>query len=240
MNTTFQQLKTILQSAGFSCRGKAFFRVCGDSVLQVLKYSIKETPFHSEILKVGLFSMFSELEPQWLTSSGCIPLYNYRYLTAPRWELERPFKEAKQKTLELSEDVLVFHFHLDDIINYTLPFLDGISSQKTLIDGINYMECRSYLQEPRSLEDGLRWTDINKYSPYLYERDYDKAERIVMTLLNLYGINELENVLTEIDPRAERLRQKALLAKNRNADEIRAYLLANYKRNQVLTSFCKK
>ncbi len=239
-NDNFIQLRSICKDAGFTCRGTAFFRVRGETVLQVMKYSNKEHPFHVEIVDVGLFSLYSELLPQWLTSFGCIPTYNYRYISIPRWELERAYWEAQIKTIAITEDVLTFHFHLDNIIDSTIPFLNQICSQKALIDGIDYLEYRSRKRKPAFPEDALRWTDMNKYAPYLYEQQYDKAERVIMSYLNTYGVSQADKQLTELDPRAEELRQLALLARRGNQDEIATYLEANYKNNQKLTHFCTK
>ena len=227
-NNTFDRLRRLLENADFHRRGAAFFRVYGEDVLQVLHYSKRGHPFHVEIVQIGLFSLYSELRPQWLTSSGCIPLYNYRYLTAPRWELERKYRDAPEKTIALSEDVLSFHFHLDDIVNYTIPFLDRIDSQKRLIEGIDRLEYLSQLQKPDNPEEAIRWTDMNKYAPYLFEEQYENAERVIMALLKLYHVAQLDHDLTELDPHAEALRQKALLARKRDQSDVQAYLKSNY------------
>lgn len=240
VNENFKQMTAICKKTNFTRRGNAFFRILGDGVLQVLKYSKEEYPFRVEMVKVGLFSLYSELMPQWLTSKGCIPLYNYRYIVAPRWELEREYSQAAVKTMEHSEDVLLFRFRLDDIISSTIPFLDRVNSQEKLIEGIDFLEYRSKNREPEHLEDAIRWTDMNKYSPYLYEQKYEKAERIVMAILETYSVYKLSDDLTKQDPRAEVLRQKALLAKRRDDNEIRAYLLKNFQRNKELTLFCKR
>ena len=237
---TFEPLCQILGNAGFSRRGSAFFRVHGEDVLHVLHYSKTEHPFHKEIVQLGLFSLYSELKPQWLTSSGCIPLYNYRYLSAPRWELERNYWEASVKTIALSEDVLSFHFHLDDITNYTIPFLDQIDSQRKIIDGIDHLEYLSRLRKPETPEEAIRWTDMNKYAPYLFEQEYENAERVIMAFLNSYQVTQLDNDLSKLDARAEALRQKALLARRGDQSEIQSYLEANFLNSQKLTHFCKR
>lgn len=235
---TFALLRQVLERAGFARRGYAFFRVCGKDVLQVLHYSKREHPFYKEIVQIGLFSLYAELMPQWLTSSGCIPLYNYRYLSVPRWELERNYHEAEVKTIALTEDVLSFHFHLDNISNNAIPFLNRINSQAKMIEGIDYLEYVSHTHKPEQPEDAIRWNDMNKYAPYLYEHQYENAERVIMAYLQSYQVTQLDKDLSEIDPRAEKLRQRALLARNINRIEIEEYLEANFQKNQKLTRFC--
>ena len=240
INENFVHVTEISRDAGFSKRGAAFFRVCGSDVLQVLLYTKNESPFHSEVISVGLFSLYSELLPQWLTARGCIPSYNSRYISAPRWELEHAYKEASVKSLSLLEDVLVFHFHLDDFVNCTIPFLNTINTQKKMLEGIDFLEYVSCSQKPENPKDALRWTDMNKYAPYLFERQYDQAERIAQTLLDLWHVDQLDQDLSDLDPRAEALRQKILLARGGNPQEIQTFLVKNFQRNLELTAFCRR
>ena len=65
-------LKDVLQGTGFVRRGAAFFRVWGDGVLQVLKFE-HQRGLQVDELRIGIFSMYGELLPQWFTSGGCIP-----------------------------------------------------------------------------------------------------------------------------------------------------------------------
>lgn len=65
-------LKIALRETGFVRRGSAFFRVWGDGVLQVLKFE-RQSIYKVHHLKIGIFSMYGRLRPEWFTSSGCIP-----------------------------------------------------------------------------------------------------------------------------------------------------------------------
>ena len=73
------EVKKLLEAAveghGFFQRGDAFFRVVGDGVLQLLKFE-HERCFSHFSLCIGLYSMYSELEQRWFTSTGCIPQYS--------------------------------------------------------------------------------------------------------------------------------------------------------------------
>ena len=79
-NKGFNHLCEVAGNEGIKRKGNAFFRIVGDGALQEMQYHWTKRPFYQEIVKIGLFSMYGELEPQWLTRLGCIPGYNYRYL----------------------------------------------------------------------------------------------------------------------------------------------------------------
>ncbi len=244
-NENYLHLRQIAKQAGFARRGTAFFRVYGNNVLQVLHYSKKTRPFFREVVLIGLFSLYADLKPQWLTASGCIPLYNCRYLFAPRWELEQRYRESQTVTLDLMEDVLSFHYHADDMVNCVLPFLDRINSQEKLLEGIDYLEYVQKIHKPESPEAAIRWTDMNKFASFLYLRQYENAEKILLTLLNLVYSHlhmqlDIDQDLSEFDPISEDLRQKALMLRERDPRVIDAYLEENLKANQKNTLFCMR
>ena len=62
-----------MKTHGFRKKGTAFFRVLASEILQVVK--TEKGRGRAEI-QFGVFSLYSELLPQWLTSSGCIPRYH--------------------------------------------------------------------------------------------------------------------------------------------------------------------
>ena len=62
-----------MKTHGFRKKGTAFFRVLASKILQVVK---TEKGRGGAEIQFGVFSLYSELLPQWLTSSGCIPRYH--------------------------------------------------------------------------------------------------------------------------------------------------------------------
>lgn len=78
------RLEEILCPHDFYRKGTAFFRLHGDSVLQTIKWQY-EVHMGEHILYFGLLSMYGEILPQWLTSAGCIPLYDAMLLVDPSY-----------------------------------------------------------------------------------------------------------------------------------------------------------
>ena len=80
MNKTIylDRLKSICKENSFACRGTAFFRVIGDGVLQVIKCQ-KERYATNYSTSLGLFSLYGQIEREWVTSFGCIPRYSIYY-----------------------------------------------------------------------------------------------------------------------------------------------------------------
>lgn len=67
-------IEIISKPYGFLRKGNAFFRIQGDGVLQTIKWEY-EPHAGSHVLYFGLLSMYGKIMPQWLTSRGCIPIY---------------------------------------------------------------------------------------------------------------------------------------------------------------------
>lgn len=230
---------------GFSKRGHAFFRVHGDGVLQVLKYSVKKHPFFAEIIEVGLFSMYGELLPQWFTSSGCIPRYNGKYLEVPRWSLKttqllrRAALDGKEVTIEIGdlENISVFHLNPDALEGTLFLFLDRITTQESLIWGIEKLEQCSSPAMPEEGNTGVRWTDMLKYAPYLATGEYENAAKIPQALLELC-LKKMSDSSPRIAEDIVRRRQEIELALCGDLQRINEYLHRNYNQNCKYASFC--
>lgn len=165
---TSNELARVCQQHGFTKRGKAFFRVHGDGVLQVIKFEYERCG-ELYLLYIGLFSMYGELEPQWFTSSGCIPRYCVTLLQNVRDVLRS--KEVFGITYY---DPVSPEEQLEILIEKGFPWLDSIDTQEKLLDGICYLE---------SVENSVRWNDFEKVAPCLSTNQFDKAELVVCSIL---------------------------------------------------------
>ena len=124
----------------FACRGKAFFRVIGDGVLQTIKIQ-REKTFGGYELFFGLQSMYSNLPKRHFTANGCIPKYYIFSITGKKGAL----------SLEYDHDILLptidsAEKQVDFLNNYVISWMDNITTQNELINAIIYLEKKFLVQ----------------------------------------------------------------------------------------------
>lgn len=154
----------------FTRRGKAFFRVIGDGVLQVIK---AEYEIHGSFyeLSIGLDSMYSPLQAQWLTSSGCIPIYNVSNLIG---------KNSAFSSYQANNSFYIFNIASMEeqaqlLWEKGIPWLDGILTQQQLADAMCQIESGVH---------SIRWNDTRKIEPFLACKDYAHAEYVIFRILH--------------------------------------------------------
>lgn len=216
-HNTFLKMKETCVSNGFSARGKAFFRVHGDGVLQVI-HAAKERSIKTPLVSFGLFSMYDDLLPQWFTASGCIP----RYTVLPFLEKNDSylFYSEVQEKRSVKELFLEQVNALDSLV---MPWLDQIDTQGKLAKALAYVErMRSIVSLKNTIESMqrslgyateedlrncqaklvelecdeayvVRWNDDLRYTPCLYSGDYSSAERIVQAILDQHESAYISN-----------------------------------------------
>ncbi|MBQ8830565.1 MAG: hypothetical protein IJ017_03085 [Oscillospiraceae bacterium] len=226
-------LKQELLSVGFVRKGNAMFRVYGDGVLQILKF--ERWRDGTLELQVGLQSMYSEMLPQWFTSSGCIPRYHLVNIIGKRgityMHLHRDFHEqfVDEQLQILQSD--------------GIPWLNSIATQYQLIEGICYLET--------SWGGKMRWNDAHKIAPYLYSGDYSSAEQVLTAILDQHeSARKANKTLFSPEKYAIYLETRkkwdepliSLLDTIRSKDEtaIQNYLSRNYAQNVQYAKFCMK
>lgn len=211
-----EELKTLCNGSGFVRRGQAFFRLRGDGVLQVIKCRY-ERHLRGSVIAVGLFSMYGPLEPQWFTSSGCIPRYS---VTNCAQLNNRPLVCAAP----LGEQ-------LELLRSRVLPWLDSIATQKDLLRAI--------------LKLDPRWNDGQKLGPYLACGQYNHGKKVLREILFQHdfagihrsGFPESANAPTSRD---EDLRMLSEQLDREDPGQITAYLQRNLARNMEYAKFCMK
>lgn len=223
----FNEFKTACIANGFHRRGTAFFRIIGDGVLQVLKYDKSRVPYNP-ILLVGLFSLYGEIDPFWLTSRGCIPRYWVYTLICPfepttKFILSGP--EMKEQMAVLTEQGFLW--------------LDSITDQATLVDAICKLDI--------SMRGSISWNDMEKFAPFLSCNNFTSAEKVIQAHIEQYlsarernsnHINEatVERYLTDMHKFEELLE----MVQNKDVEKMQMFLSKNYSQNIQYTMFCKK
>ena len=215
------ELQKLCLESGFQKRGKAYFRIVGDGVLQVIK-SEYERVFRAEVINIGLFSMYDVLLPQWFTATGCIPRYS---VVNCFYQNNMPLVCAPSYSLQIN-------MLRERVINW----LDSIDNQKKLIMAITKLDCR--------------WNDELKIGPYLACGEINHAKKVVREIVGQHSFAWESKVAAQDDlsKRAiirHKLEDDALywlleLISRENPNEIEAYLKKNYERNMGYARFCTK
>lgn len=210
------ELNRLLKSHGFVRRGTAFFRVLGDGILQVVKWN-RERGGAKE-LRIGLFSLYSELDPRWFTGSGCIPRYPVANILGQRWDCVYRY-EADYRNSLIKQ--------LDALRDAGIPWLNNIVTPEDMSRGIHYLET--------SWGGRYIWNDSLKMAPFLSGGDLESAQRVVRAILD-------QHTLGHPAESEEDLALCSLLEmiKGGNSEKIEGYLQRNYKKNLSYARFCRK
>ena len=151
---SFRQFQTICTAHGFVQNGKAFFRVVGDGVMQVIRCKC-QLRLHGDLISVGLFSMYGSLLPQWFTASGSIQRYSIMNCF---YQNNRPVVFTEPLSIQLKM-----------LSEHVLPWLDTVNTQKKLSPAIAKLD--------------PRWNDFLKIGPYLVCGEYNHAKKVVREIL---------------------------------------------------------
>lgn len=235
MSTNFDFIRDICMGHGFKQKQKAFFRIYGDGVFQVLKYEFTHRPFYTERLLLGIFSMYGELQSQWFSCTGCIPRYDSRYIKIPRYQRgtwhNGPTVSGKLLQTTDLEDELIFHLDCAELETDILPFLNGMDSQAQLCNGLDYLEARESPVLPQTQEDYFRWNDLEKFAPFLATGRYEDAERVIHSILRQHQTaakTKSAAYIAEMNKEDSALYQKLSMVEQRNISAIQTYLQNNY------------
>lgn len=213
------ELRKICIASGFTQKGQAFFRLIGDGVLQVIKCKY-ERKLRGDIIYIGLFSMYSNMQPQWFTASGCIPRYN---IVNCCYQNNMPLVFA-----------VPMQTQIDMLHKQVIPWLDTVDTQKKLLRAISMLD--------------PRWNDSLKVGPYLACGEYNHAKKVLREILpqndymriNGYQYIEDSSGLSYLrrDQEGDDFWTLLEMISRGATDEINSYLKDNYTRNMVFAKFC--
>lgn len=214
----FGEIQTICQTACFAQKGKSFFRVWGDGVLQVIKYEY-ERKFRAYEILIGLFSMYDQLPQKRFTAGGCLAEYSVVNCY-----------EQNDLPQAFAHDMAV---QIGMLRERVIPWLNTIDTQKKLITAIRTLD--------------RRWNDGLKIGPYLACGEGNHAKKVVKEILqqNGFGMPYKEAMKKiPIDELLSRLARDgtdfyALVGLIDAGDSaIQTHLKGNYERNMKYAAFC--
>ena len=253
-------LKNALQGTGFVRRGSAFFRVCGDGVLQVLKFAHQRGDRVHD-LSVGVFSMYGRLYPEWFTSSGCIPRASIAsfidlrfvdyYLSPNRFTktdngqfLYDGFPvmvEPKQWLRDENGEHWKYYFTPEQQVHIlekkVLPWLNNMTSQS--------MAAKAMYEIEPIPNDSLR------FDAHLAAGEWTQAEQTMSAILKQhadaqaswerhFSKDKFAEMVARQEVRDVPLKAALKMVQEKNEEAISSYLRENYKRNCELAKFCMK
>lgn len=161
----YDKMKEICESAGFVRKGKVFFRVWGDGVLQVVKCQY-ERAFQSYLICVGLQSMYAQLQPKHFTAGGCMANYS---VTQCHYLNRVPMVFAPYMEVQL-----------DMLKNGVLPWLNTIDTQKKLVTAITKLD--------------NRWNDARKIGPFLACGESNHAKKVIKEIIGAHSFAMVRSV----------------------------------------------
>lgn len=223
---------------GFKKRGKAFFRVIGDGVLQILKYEYQRAGPHYS-LNMGLFSMYGELEPQHFTSAGCVPdkclmkLIGWKSTSRPdMFDADGNCARPPEQWYATPEE------QLDVLTSKGFVYLDQINTQALL------------LKASFELDSFLYWNDYKKLAPFLFIEDYANALKVINALLaqhasamqsykEHFSLEAYSIRLQEQEENDQKLYALRDMIVKDDKKSIQAYLMENHYRNMLYAKFCR-
>ena len=157
MDLTKRRLAELVKPHGFIAKRDFYYREKGDGIFQFVKFEY-EPWMSTHMLRFGLYSLYSEIDPHWLTPGGCISRYSVAALS-------NDIKYVERST----------NAQLDTLSEHGIPWLDAIHTQRDLVDAMCEIEIR---------EDGrIMWIDSLKLAPFLIDGDYLSANHVISTIL---------------------------------------------------------
>jgi len=243
-NEYLNEIYNILKPHSFVRKGKAFFRVTGDGVLQVVKLEREKCiGGFSHVIRFGLFSMYGYLYPAWLSSAGSIPQYNAVNLIG-----EKDIDIVYQNDGIYSFSIITVPEQIEILRTHTVPFLNSINTQNDLIKALQKFDTIS-------LHEDYIMMDMHLFAPYLYTGQIESAKALVVKYLCLNEIpgeqwGTKEEIIEakkkllksgqRLTPFDYQLAEKADLVRNGSGETIGQWLRTNYQNNISLAKFCMK
>ena len=238
---SFNDFKNICIAHGFTQRGKAFFRIVGDGVLQVLKFSYEFRPPHHEI-SVGLFSMYGELDEQWFSAGGCIPRYSVINLTDNIGAVLGEAVDSNGFHVPYQKRKISIEDHIAILAKEGIPKLNQISTQTRLAEAICALDI--------ARGNKIIWNDGIKYAPFLCAGDYEKAANVITAILAQHNNalisyqqtlteSEYQKRYTEIQEMNVHYLEKLRIAEEADEQAAIAYAGRNFSNNLKFARFIR-
>ena len=243
-NSHMERLTDLCLKHGFTLRGKAFFRIHGDGILQTIKFE-HERVFSHYALNFSIDSMYSRLSDAWFSATRC-PVNRSMVNFAGGKETVHLYtaKDGEQCLYITTPDE-----QLDILERKGLPTMDNVVTQMelaSLLLALDQVAGRSVL-----------WNDPRKIAPFLATKNHEDAARVIYAILHqhisAYRSNEKIDIQVKKLPWTEedvfyytpwfKAEDDDFLQVHRwivNDDDVQIqnYLQANYERNIQRAKFC--
>lgn len=234
----FDEFSKVCLSHRFVRRGKSFFRINGNGVLQVLKYEYEpQNPHHD--LSFGLLSMYGEMRPQWFTSGGCLVKHSIVNLVGQ----PNPILPSNQSAqyVPYTRRMVTPIEQLTILNDCGFPWLDSIDSQASLAEALCYLDTIRF--------SCILWNDELKFYPYLYEGDTTAAIKVMEAIIHQWDFalerqrqalssEEFQIYSSALLEGKKGIFEKLAIAQRSDPEEIKNYLLRNLVQNKKLAKFC--
>ena len=236
-----QLIADILLPHNFKKRGKAFFRVHGDGILQVVKAE-KERTVRGPLLRLGFHSLYSKWNPLWITSRGCIPSYEIANLIGNHFSLRERDPSLPEGWMDAHMlEAIPLTEQIEILAQHGVSILNAMITQQQLLDTMFALEVTQF--------GSVRWNDEKKIAPALACGNREIAERAIQAILDQHELarasHEKHSSPKDYQAWLERMQQLDAplydffnLVRSGKKAAIRAYLSANYESNRKTAKFC--
>ncbi len=232
-----EEMLELCSSHGFKRRGKVYFRVIGDGILQAMKLSY-ERVFQHYSLDVGFRSMYDENKKDDFTAKSIVPYYSICCLQG-----EQTAVLCKMVDEFVSVHVLSVQDQLAILKEDGFAWLDTVNNHKKL--------SKTLCELDQTGGGSIIWHDREKFVPYLVTEDYASADYVLAAILQQHLYVKAWTTLPWTDDDFRRyareypdkdewvLRMHDMIA-SKDYTRIRAYLDENYARNMTFAKFLRR
>ena len=167
----------ILQNNGFIKRSagtvKAFFRIYGDGVLQIIQFK-KEHNGSYRVINIGLISLFGKIEESWLTCLRCIPRYEVLTL-----EKRKAFSTGYVQGMKYESTIIVSEEEQAEVLcDKGIAFFNKVSDQAMLIKGVKQLENGRFL-----------WNDTLLFPAFLACGDWQRSDMVLSACIEQHSLD---------------------------------------------------
>lgn len=169
-NSVKTTLNNMCREHGFVSRGKTFFRIYGEAILQVIGFRYQRVESHYS-LQIGLMSMYSEADNDAFSAGSFLPKYSICCMDNCANAVAVGF-DGSMTTFSVRNP----ESQLELLISKGFDWLNSITTQKQLLDAIRFLDNVTYKV--------TIWNDVQKLAPYLALGDFSRADYVIASILN--------------------------------------------------------
>jgi len=244
----FNRFKEVCQKNGFVRRKKAFFRVVGDGVFQVLKFGWRRYAFNPTF-DLGLFSTYGVIRESMVTASGF-----------GQYEVYTTGADFVETVASISQE-FPFNKHMEILEKIAIPWMNSINTQGKLAEALCILDCvrlsdltvESFTSGTvkvfdSALDSRIMWNDSYKLAPFVHCGEIEKAQRIAKGIRDQHADalqsrykymspEEIEAYIEETNKFHERLYSFLQMIDTNDVENLSKCIYENYENNKKLVGF---